>query len=83
MKNAWQLQEAKAKFSKVINEAIQHGPQVITKHGVEKVLLISVEDYRKINKPKQKLSTFFNNSPLNNVDLDITRATDIPREIDL
>ncbi len=83
MKNAWQLQEAKAKFSKVINEAIQHGPQVITKHGVEKVLLISVEDYRKINKPKQKLSTFFNSSPLNNVDLDITRATDIPREIDL
>ena len=83
MKNAWQLQEAKAKFSKVINEAIQHGPQVITKHGVEKVLLISVEDYRKINKPKQKLSSFFSNSPLKNMDLDINRSKDLPRDIEL
>ncbi len=83
MKNAWQLQEAKAKFSKVINEAIQHGPQIITKHGVEKVLLISIDDYNKIKKPKQKLSGFFNNSPLKNVDLDITRSKDLPREIEL
>ncbi|MBW8004145.1 MAG: type II toxin-antitoxin system Phd/YefM family antitoxin, partial [Planctomycetes bacterium] len=45
MKNVWQLQEAKAKFSKVINEAIQHGPQIITKHGIETALLISINDY--------------------------------------
>jgi prevent-host-death family protein len=83
MKNAWQLQEAKAKFSKVINEAIQHGPQVITRHGVEKVLLISLEDYRKITKPKQKLSNFFYNSPLKNMDLNLNRAKDLPRDIEL
>jgi len=83
MKNAWQLQEAKAKFSEVINEAIQHGPQVITKHGVDTVLLISIDDYKKINKPKQKLSSFFNNSPLKNNKLDLNRSKDFPRDIEL
>ncbi len=83
MKNAWQLQEAKAKFSEVINEAIQHGPQVITKHGVDTVLLISIDDYKKINKPKQKLSGFFNNSPLKNNKLDLNRSKDFPRDIEL
>ncbi len=83
MKNAWQLQEAKAKFSKVINEAIQHGPQVITKHGIEKVLLISIDDYKKLNKPKEKISSFFHNSPLKNINIDLTRSKDLPREIQL
>jgi len=83
MKNTWQLQEAKAKFSKVIKEAIQHGPQVITKHGVETVLLISINDYKKINKKQSKISQFFRNSPLVNIDPDIKRSKDIPREVKL
>lgn len=83
MKNTWQLQEAKAKFSEVIKEAIQHGPQVITKHGVETALLISINDYKKVNKKQSKLSQFFRNSPLVNIDLDIKRSKDIPRETKL
>lgn len=83
MKNTWQLQEAKAKFSEVIKEAIQHGPQVITKHGVETALLISINDYKKVNKKQSKISQFFRNSPLVNIDLDIKRSKDIPREIKL
>jgi len=83
MKNVWQLQEAKAKFSQVVNEAIQHGPQVITKHGIEKVLLISIDDYNKLNKPKEKISSFFHYSPLKDIKLDITRSKDLPRDIQL
>ncbi len=83
MKNIWQLQEAKAKFSKVINEAVQHGPQIITKHGVETALLISINDYKKINKKESKISQFFRNSPLSNLKLDLERSKDIPREIEL
>ena len=30
MKRVWQLQEAKNKLSEVVDEAIQHGPQIIT-----------------------------------------------------
>jgi len=83
MKNTWQLQEAKAKFSEVINEAIQHGPQIITKHGVETALLISVDDYKKVNKKDLKISQFFQNSPIANIDLDLKRSQDTPREVKL
>ena len=83
MKNVWQLQEAKAKFSKVINEAIQHGPQIITKHGIETALLISINDYKQISKKESKISRFFKSSPLYNVGLDIQRSKDYPRDIEL
>lgn len=83
MKNVWQLQEAKAKFSKVINEAIQHGPQIITKHGIETALLISIDDYKQISKKESKISKFFKSSPLCNVELDIQRSKDYPRDIEL
>ena len=83
MKNTWQLQEAKAKFSEVVKEAVEHGPQIITKHGVETVLLISVKDYRKVNQNKIKLSTFFKESPLKNIEADFSRKKDLPRDVEL
>ncbi len=30
----WQLQEAKNKFSEVIDKAIKDGPQVVTRRGI-------------------------------------------------
>ncbi len=83
MKNTWQLQEAKAKFSKVVKEAIQHGPQIITKRGVETAILISIKDYKKINKKKTSLSQFFRNSPLKDVDLHLEHSKDYPRDVNL
>ena len=32
---AWQLQDAKARFSEFLNAAIKKGPQVVTRRGVE------------------------------------------------
>lgn len=83
MKNIWQLQEAKAKFSEVVNEALRHGPQIITKHGVETALLISISDYKRMNKKESKISQFFRNSPLNNIEIDLERSKDFPRGIEL
>jgi antitoxin Phd len=42
----WQIQEAKARFSKVIDRAREEGPQTITRHGTERAVLLSIEDYR-------------------------------------
>ena len=83
MKNTWQLQEAKARLSEVVNAAIQNGPQIITKHGVETALLISVADYKQVNKKPTKLSTFFRKSPICKMDLDLKRTNDFPRDIQL
>jgi prevent-host-death family protein len=73
MKHMWQLQEAKNKLSEVVDGAAHHGPQVITRRGVEVAVILSYKDYRKITGARRKLSDFFRESPLAGVKLDLER----------
>jgi prevent-host-death family protein len=73
MSRVWQLQEAKNKFSEVVEEAITNGPQVITRRGVETAIVLSYGDYRSLLLKRKKLSTFFRESPLVGEDLDLAR----------
>ena len=73
MGRVWQLQEAKNKLSEVIEEAISHGPQVITKRGVEAVIVLSYVEYRKMILRQKPLSVFFQESPLAEETLDLSR----------
>lgn len=79
MARVWQIQEAKNKLSEVLDEAIKHGPQIITKRGVETVIVLSYAEYRKVMLNKKKLSDFFRESPLAEVDLDLRRDKSGPR----
>lgn len=83
-KNAkWQLQEAKNKFSEVVRKASTEGPQTVTKHGKDSVVVLSVEDYQKLERPKTSLVDFFQNSPLTSVELDTKRDKSPDRDIPL
>ncbi len=73
MDRSWQLQEAKNKFSEVVEGAITHGPQVITRRGLKVVIVLSYEEYRSLLAKQQKLSTFFRQSPFVDADLDLNR----------
>ena len=80
MKRIWQLQEAKNRLSEVIDGAIQHGPRVITKRGIEVAIVLSYPEYRKMIASRKKLSDFFRESPLGDADLDLDRDTSGLRE---
>lgn len=69
----WQIQEAKNKLSEVIDRALDQGPQIITRRGVEAVIVLSYPEYRKLLLTQSKLSDFFRESPLNGVTLDSRR----------
>ena len=73
MGNVWQLQEAKNKFSNLVDKAQDQGPQFVTKHGKESIVILSIEDYQKITKPKSTLVNFLQSSPLAGISLDIQR----------
>ncbi|HET6385570.1 MAG TPA: type II toxin-antitoxin system Phd/YefM family antitoxin [Armatimonadota bacterium] len=73
MSQTWQLQEAKNRFSELVNEAIERGPQVITRRGIETAVLLSVADYRKMALGARSITEFFRNSPLVGEDLDMSR----------
>jgi prevent-host-death family protein len=83
MGNVWQLQEAKNKFSNLVDKARHDGPQVVTKHGKESVVIIAIEDYQKLNKPKSDLVAFFKKSPLSEICLDLSRDKNVSRDIEL
>jgi len=77
----WQLQEAKNKLSRLVQEAQRVGPQVITVRGEEAVVVIAADEYRKLTKKKGTLLEFFQNSPLKGVELDLERSKDTGRDI--
>jgi antitoxin Phd len=76
----WKLQDAKNKFSEVVEKALKE-PQIVTRHGKETVVVISFEEYKKLNKPNESLADFFKNSPLNNIKIE--RDKSFSREVDL
>ncbi|MFZ1986736.1 MAG: type II toxin-antitoxin system Phd/YefM family antitoxin [Desulfatitalea sp.] len=78
----WQLQDAKNRFSEVVQKALKDGPQFVTKHGVETVVIMSVERYRQLAQPRKPLVDFFRESPLARADLDLERNRDLAREVD-
>lgn len=45
---AWQLQEAKQQFSRLVEAARDAGPQIVTRHGREVAVLLSIEEYRRL-----------------------------------
>jgi antitoxin Phd len=81
---AWQIQEAKNKLSELIDRAMAEGPQVITRHGVEVVVVMPYTGYKKLTARKQRLGDFFMSSPLNKSEIVIERdrQTNL-RDIDL
>jgi len=78
----WQLQDVKNKFNEVVENAIQNGPQIVTKNGTETVVILSINDYQKLTKPDNGLVEFFQKSPLYGVELDLEREEDFAREVE-
>ena len=80
MPRIWQLQEAKNKLSQVVDEAQRSGPQIITRRGRKTAVILSFEEYRRLAASRKKLSQFFQESPLAEVELDLERDKSPIRE---
>jgi len=80
--NTWQLQDAKSKFSQLVENAMLNEPQFVTKYGNNAVVVLSFEDYKKIKVPKTDLVTFLKESPLTDIELAISRDKTAPRTIE-
>lgn len=47
---SWQLQDAKARFSEFLDAALEKGPQIVTRRGVETAVLVPIEDWRRLQR---------------------------------
>ena len=74
----WQLQDAKNKFSQLVNLALSEGPQLVTRNGKDAAIVLSVETYRTLTKTKPSLNKFLLSVSFD--DFEIERETNFTRE---
>ncbi len=77
----WQLQEAKAKFSELVQKAIDEGPQTVTRRGQPAVVVLSAEQFELMKKRQIDLKDLL--PYLTADDLDLERNKDFPRDVEL
>ena len=47
---SWQVQDAKARFSELLETSLSEGPQVVTRRGVETAVLVPIEQWRRLER---------------------------------
>ncbi|GII56769.1 hypothetical protein Pth03_51580 [Planotetraspora thailandica] len=80
---AWQVQEAKQRFSEVVRRALDEGPQIVTRHGEEVAVVIDIAEYRRLREDSPDFSRFLLTDPDWSDDVEFPRNRDLPRGVDL
>lgn len=81
----WQLQDAKNRFSELVDEAQRSGPQLVTRRGTEAVVVLSFEDYQRLSRRAAgpSLVDVLLAAPKVPGGLDAARSADLGRDAEL
>jgi antitoxin Phd len=80
---SWQLQEAKNRLSEVVDEAARSGPQIITRRGIDAAVVVSAADWARLARRRTPLIEILRRAPKVPGGLDVTRARDTGRDVEL
>ena len=81
----WVLQDAKARFSELVRLVHSEGPQHVTVHGRDEVVIIAAEEFRRLKggMTGRALVEALRASPHRDTDIEPSRAPMPVREVDL
>lgn len=79
----WALKDAKARLSEVVRLAMEREPQQITLRGEPAVVVLSVEAYGRLLKPRPRFVELIRNSPLMDSEIDLSREQSLARDVEL
>ncbi len=79
---AWQVQEASQHFDEVIQRALEHGPQTVSDHGDEVVVVVSAVEYRRWGSGRPSFKEYLRSMPEIS-DEYLERPRELPREVDI
>lgn len=81
----WPLQDAKARFSELVRKVRSEGPQHVTVHGRDEVVVIAAEEFRRLkgSVTGQALIDAIQASPYRDVNIEPERGTMPVREVSL
>jgi prevent-host-death family protein len=86
MARRWQLQEAKNRLSEVVDLALTEGPQPVTRHGKEVVVIVSKVEFdrrRRRRQPPGAIVPFLRGLSFSRARIDLDRSEDLDRPLDL
>ena len=85
MAASWKLEDAKARFSELVRRVRTDGPQLVTVHGRETVVVVSAEEFRRLkgNPTGKALVEVMRASPLRDVDIEPRRGPLPVRDVSL
>ncbi len=81
----WVLQDAKARFSELVRRVPSEGPQYVTVHGRDEVVVISAEEFHRLkgDRTGESLLAAMQASPYRDIAIEPKRGPMPVREIDL
>ncbi len=81
----WLLQDAKAKFSELVRRVRSEGPQHVTVHGRDEVVVVAAEEFRRLKGERsgETLIAAMQACPYRDVDIEPPRAAMPVRGVDL
>lgn len=80
---SYNVKEAKDNLSSLIRLAEKGQPQVIKRHDKDVAVVVSIEDWKKVNKGSEKtLLEVLQSCPVDLNELDLSRPSDFPRDVD-
>lgn len=90
----WALAKAKDNFSKVVDRALREGPQYVTRHGKDCVVIVSCKDFDRLDagnggesgesvREYKDFKDWLFNAPVDFSKLDLTRDRSPMRAVDL
>jgi len=74
MIQSWPLQDARARFSELFTRVHSDGPQRVTRRDRKAIILISEEEYQRLNGQAPSLVDFLLSGPKADLDLDRPRG---------
>ena len=78
--HTWQLQEAKSRFSEVVDLSLTQGPQLVTRRGQEAVVILAAQDFRRLSGKTTNLVDCLLTSP-RGAELDVDRSSEGIRDV--
>lgn len=81
----WLLQDAKARFSELVRRVHTEGPQHVTVHGRDEVVVIAAEDFRRLkgDLTGEALISVMQASPYRDIEIEPRRSRLPVREVNL
>jgi prevent-host-death family protein len=83
--NRWRLQDAKARLSEVVRQAQQRGPQRVTLHGRDAVVVVRADEFDRMRSPisGRDIVTALATSPLGDVNFERITLKSPVRDVNL